>query len=88
MPLDPLFYFNALVTRADNTDGVPNGEVTKLVNAARNTGKKGPSICKSLDDFARFVNDQVSKKKPAISVADANLLLQDVRTAKTSLGCT
>jgi hypothetical protein len=62
--------------------------VKKLVNAAKNFGRRGPSICKSLDDFTKFVNDHTGAKKGNIKSADAALLLGDVRTAKTSLGCT
>ena len=88
IPLDPLFYFNSLISRADNTDGVPNGEVDKLEKAAKDYGKKGKSVCKPLDDFAKFVNDHTGTKKGNVSAANAALLLGDVRTAKTSLGCT
>jgi hypothetical protein len=84
-PIDPLAAYDELISLAAGVPKVPRGEVTKLESARKQYPKTAP-LCKALDSFIKYVNNQAGKKN-GLAAADAAMLLHAAHSAKGSLGC-
>jgi hypothetical protein len=83
--MNAIVAYDALISAASSTPGVPASEVNKLSTARKQlvTGKPA-GACKAIDGFVSYVNKQTGK---TISSANAAMLIRKTQDAGVAIGC-